>query len=152
MSKRICIFLLPLCFFLSCDDSLVFPIEPEIEFVDIQPREIRQFTDPLTITFRFTDGDGDLGDDGNDESDENLIVVDNRTHFPDSLRTIAFTLPNLTPDTRRPSIQGTVTITYPPTALTPGDTMEMIDYTIYVYDRAGHKSNEIVTAPITLRR
>jgi hypothetical protein len=148
MSRRIIIWIAPLLLLLSCNSDPVFPVEPHIEFVDIQPAEVRQFRDSIVITLRFTDGDGDLGDDGS--GDKNLVVKDNRTQFPDSLTTIYYTLPNLSPNAKNPSIQGNIIITVAPTIITPGQSSDQTDFTIYLYDRADNKSNVVITDPISI--
>ena len=112
------LFFIPLAFLLlaSCDDKPVFPNEPEITFVSITPSEAKQFTaDQIELTFRYQDGDGDLGYQGDPVN--NLFIVDKRAAFANNPgRITAFAFSSLTPTTRKPSIQGQmkVLLTTPP--------------------------------------
>lgn len=133
----------------SCNNDPVFSVVPQIEFVDIQPREVQQFVDSMIITLRFTDGDGDLGDQG---VEKNMIVIDQRTTLTPQQATIEYTVPNLTPEARNPSIQGLIYIQVAPTAITPGLNIdsEKTHFSIRLSDRAGHTSNEIITDEINI--
>lgn len=141
---------IPLAFLLlvSCDDKPVFPDEPEITFVSITPATAKQFTaDQIELTFRYQDGDGDLGYEGDPVN--NLFIVDKRAAFANNPgRITAFSFPSLTPTTRKPSIQGEmkVLLTTPPYE----PTQEPLVYDVYISDRAGHVSNIVQTTPITI--
>ena len=140
-----------LLFFWGCKNAPLFPIEPEIVFTDIQPKTIKEYQDSISIRFSFKDGDGDLGDvQGGDRF--SLIVKDNRTQFPDSVRTLKFQIPVLNSNTKNPSILGQITLAYPPTIVTPGYVKDSTTYTIFIYDQAGHKSNEIITDKVYIVR
>lgn len=132
----------------SCNDAPVFPIEPQIEFVSISPEVGTQLTaDEIVLTFSYQDGDGDLGYEG--DATNNLFVEDTRAAFAGNPgRISAYSFESLTPDTRKPSIQGNITITM----LTPlyESSEEPVVFEVYILDRAGHKSNVIRTDPITI--
>lgn len=137
----------------SCSDDPVFPIEPDIEFVSITPAQAVQFQDELTITIHFQDGDGDLGFEN--DPVPNLFVRDTRTDIPDSLRISSFSIPNLTPDTHRPSIQGPMSIQLlcppHPSFLPPGNNAEEdVVFQIWLVDRAGHVSDTVLTSPVRI--
>jgi hypothetical protein len=140
--------LLALLFLASCNDAPVFPIEPKIEFVSISPEVGTQLTaDEIVLTFSYQDGDGDLGYEG--DRTNNLFVEDTRAVFAGNPgRISAYAFESLTPDTRKPSIQGEITITM----LTPlyESSEEPLIFEVYILDRAGHKSNVIFTDPITI--
>lgn len=140
--------LLALLFIASCDDTPVFPIEPRIEFVSITPEVGTQLTaDEIVLTFSYQDGDGDLGYEG--DATNNLFVEDMRAAFAGIPgRISSYSFESLTPDTRKPSIQGNITITM----LTPlyESSEEPAVFEVYIVDRAGHKSNVIQTDPITI--
>ena len=142
-------YIAPLLLLVSCDDSPIFPVTPEISFVSISPKQATQFTaDEISLTLHYQDGDGDLGYLG-EEKVENLFVTDTRTAFVGNpSRTTAYSIPNLTPDTRKPSIQGDITITM----LTPPweSLEEPLIFEVYLVDRAGQPSNVIHTDPITV--
>ena len=153
MSPRLFIYSLPLFLvaLYACNNDPVFSVVPAIEFVDIQPRVVRQFTDSMVITVRFTDGDGDLGDQG---AEKNMVIVDQRSTLTPEQATIEYTVPNLTPDARNPSIQGLIYIEVAPTAITPGRNVpsEQTHFSIRLFDRAGHASNVVLTDEITILR
>ena len=123
---------------ISCDDSPVFPIKPQIEFLDIQPKEVKalDLNQPITVTFRFQDGDGNLG--VLDSNENNLQLIDSRVSLGLSQEkaTNYFSIPNLTPDARNPSIQGEITVQIPFTVIVePGVQEEKVRYQIKLWDR-----------------
>lgn len=135
----------------ACDDGPVFPVEPKIAFLDIQPREVIQLEDSILITFRFQDGDGNLGilnadNDGN--SQPNLILIDSRFgegRITEEQARNPYNLPSLTPDARNPSIQGEITIKLPPTVMIPpiARNYDSVRFQIKLYDRAGNLATPI---------
>ena len=147
--RNISFILLAFIFLASCNDAPVFPITPEIEFASITPEVATQLTaDEIQLTFTYQDGDGDLGYEG--EKVNNLVVTDMRAAFAGNPGRIAYySFESLTPETRNPSIQGTITITM----LTPlwEPTEEPLIFEVYITDRAGHQSNVIRTKPITIQ-
>lgn len=137
--------LAPLLLWLSgCDDSPVFPVEPKIEFLNLTPREVVQ-GDSVLITFSYQDGDGDLGSLGDGET--NLVLVDSRFGEGriDSLvfARNEFSLPNLQPGAKRPSIQGEITVQLSfltwvaGPGLGPND-LDSVRYQILLTDRDGN--------------
>ena len=136
----------------SCRTDPVFPETPEIEFVSISPDQGQQFVDELKIIIHFQDGDGDIGY----QSDplNNLWVVDTRADIPDSLRSIGFSIPSLTPETKNPSIQGEIEISVltPPSAkfFNPSSLDTEVIFDVYLVDRKGNRSNTIQTDPVTI--
>jgi hypothetical protein len=140
MMRNTFFFLALLAFgFVACNDDPVFPAEPQIEFVDIQPRVVKSLRDSIVITIRFQDGDGDLG--ALTQGEENLFLIDNRFNqglITEEQATNPFSVMNLTPDARNPSIQGTITVTIPLTAKITANPNETTKYQIKLYDRAGN--------------
>lgn len=131
----------------SCSIDPVFPEEPKIEYLDIQPRTVRHLQDSIVITFRFQDGDGNLGAEEG-EDDFNLLIIDSRINDPvapltEAQATNRYTLPSLTPDARNPSIQGDITVKLDFTANKPGETEEDIRYQIKLIDRDGNEAAPI---------
>lgn len=144
-------------FAVACNTEPVFPITPEIEFVDIQPREAIENVDSIVITINFKDGDGDLGDlEGS--GTQSITIRDNRilpdgSLLPDSLAISKFSIPDLNANARKPSIQGTIFITLSPTLVFPRNLDEQqIPFSVTIKDRAEHNSNTIMTDPITLKK
>lgn len=148
----------------GCAEAPTYPIEPVIEFQSLNRTEILQSRnniskiDTLIITFSFTDGDGDLGD----QDSINIFMTDSRDGFTHSFKVnpipqlgsgdgiagdIAIKLTN-SPTTKY------FCCTFPNTNLTciaseefPVDEMY---YTIQIRDRAGNLSNTIRTDPIRI--
>jgi len=89
--RKILIILLLLPFVFSCTEvTLVEPIAggPSIEFIDVQPRTIKEFKDSIVITISYKDPDGDLG---HVDPDINLMSVhDLRLKNADSYHHSAF--------------------------------------------------------------
>lgn len=134
----------------ACDDSPVFPLEPEIQFVSITPSVATEFTaDQIKLTFHYQDGDGDLGYEG--DPTKNLFIEDRRAAFAgDSARFTAYSFESLTPDTRKPSIQGEISILLTTPPYEP--TEEPLVYGVYIVDRAGNRSNVVESTPIEVRQ
>jgi hypothetical protein len=149
LKKALCI---PLGFllFAACNDAPVFPNEPEISFLNITPSVATQFNaDEIQIKFHYQDGDGDLGYIG--DPINNLFLEDMRSAFTtDSARFVAYSFASLTPQARKPSIQGefALVLTTPPWE--PNE--EPLVFQIYIVDRAGNRSNTIRTSPIAVRQ
>jgi hypothetical protein len=139
----------------TCRSRQVFPSEPRIEFVFLEPSEIKALTGSFDIEIKYQDGDGNLGSDNPD--DKNFFVIDNRTNLPDSVRTFSYSLPDLSSNARNPSIQGTIKVKVP-LALSssffypyPLPAEEITDFSVYLMDRSGNKSNVIVTSRVKIQ-
>ena len=145
----------------QCVDAPNFSDTPEIAFLSMSKDTIDQGVfqeDSLTVFFSFQDGDGDLGLD-NQASENNVFFIDTRTDVIDN----TFRIPFIPSEGSSNGIEGIVKIAlfsncciFPeggpdpcqPSATYPYDEVQ---YRIYITDRAGNKSNEILTDPITLR-
>ena len=138
--------------FTACDTSPVFPSEPKVEFIDIQPLRVKALQDSIVVTIRFQDGDGDLG--AEIEGEINLELIDDRykTNTNPNLTTQDFTssysLPNLTPDARNPAIQGEISVTIPLTAVVDfRNQEEEVRYQIKLWDRKGNLAGPFEGSP-----
>lgn len=134
----------------SCDDAPVFPNEPEIAFVSITPATATQFTpDEISLTIHYQDGDGDLGYEG--DPTNNLFIEDTRAAYAgDSARFTAYSFESLTPETRKPSIQGEISVLLTTPPWEPNE--EPLVYRVYIMDRAGNRSNVIESTPIMVQQ
>jgi len=110
--------------------------------------------DSLSITFSFTDGDGDIG---TQDSTLSLFVIDKR----DGNYSNKYKLPYVSQEGTANGISGEVqfviftTCCYFPNGATPCEKSttyptDTLVYQIYMKDRAGHTSNIIETDPIIL--
>ncbi len=129
----------------GCDQGPLFPEEPRVAFVDIQPRVVKQFQDSIVVTLRFQDGDGDIGLLDSVSDRNNLILIDSRigSTLTEAQATNFYTLPNLTPDARNPSIQGEITVKLDFTIKTTAEPEEQVRYQIRLRDRSGNYAKPI---------
>lgn len=136
----------------------IYDVVPRIQFISIQPVVIKEF-DPFTIRISFQDGDGDLGGilRTGDSTSYNLYIQDTRSGYPlpdggfDGI--FRYTLPDLTPESRNPSIQGEITVDLADIGIIHPDSLEEhVQFRIWVFDRAGNQSNKIYTDPLLIQR
>lgn len=129
----------------ACKKELadIMPIEPAIELVSIGPSSVTEFEQPVLLRFSYKDGDGDLGQDDPDEY--SLWVKDSRLNTADGYHII----PLSPPDIELP-IQGELQVQLTPLFLLGNGSEEVMTYSFHVVDRAGHRSNEITSSPITI--
>jgi len=146
MKDYLFLFLLPIL--AACTEvTLVEPAPggPSIEFVDVQPRTIREFKDSIVITIAYSDPNGDLG---HVDPDINLMSVhDLRLSNADS-----YHIPLLAPTNSTITIEGTLEIKLKNTFLLGSGADEQTSYEIIMTDRAGNPSNPIITDPVTITR
>jgi len=146
----------------GCINAPDYSDTPTIEFVSFSNTTMKQAplnSDTTVVTLTFTDGDGDLGF-SLDTPGENIFVIDNRTgKFYDRFR-----IPAIPPQGANNGVSGTINMVllntcciFPPQDSIPAcespaqyPTNELT-YTIYMEDRAGNRSNEVVTPAIELR-
>lgn len=143
-NKYLLILPLLMIFITACDNTPVFPVEPKVDFLDIQPRMVRHFQDSIVVKIKFQDGDGNLG--ALNQGDINLKLIDDR--YQRGILTLeqatnSYSLPNLTPDARNPAIQGEISVTIPLTINTGTNTEEQVRYLIQLWDREGNLAGPI---------
>ena len=128
----------------SCKkDSGISPV-PSITFDSISPNPAIKYQDSILIVISYVDGDGDLGIDSADV--KNLFITDSRNGVVSQFR-----IPQLAPTGANIAIEGNLDIVLPPQLFTnDNDTTETATYSIYVVDRAGHKSNTVTTKPLVI--
>ena len=144
--RPIFLFTLSVFFFVACEQPPNYPIEPEIEYVGVNRNIIAQGSfnaplDTLIVTFSFTDGDGDIGDD----SLTNVFLFDSRTGDlaePIKVKPIPS---QGTGNGISGEISGNTSC-----VSTPEQPVDTFSYTIQLRDRAGHFSNKVQTEPITI--
>ncbi len=156
MKKIIGLLLFVLLIQWSCLKAPEYPIEPIINFISVSNNVMKQSQfngDSTFITFGFTDGDGDLGD----QDSVNIFVTDQRI----KINPTVYKIPFLKQNSGAKGISGEIRIRlfsdcciYPngqipctPSTEFPTDTLI---YSIFIKDRAGHQSNVIYTTPIVL--
>lgn len=133
---------------IACTDVEVLDPEaggPVIEYVDIQPRSVREFLDSITITIRYRDPDGDLG---HVDPDINLISVQDLR----LIKADEYYVPLLAPTGRKLRIEGELRIKLLNTFLIGSGSSEQTSYELILSDRAGNRSNPVLTDAITIVR
>jgi len=132
-------------------DKVVFAVEPQIEVVSLAPSIVQEFG-TLVLTLRYKDGDGDLGGNPNNQADLFLIDMRDSTLFPPGYDgVIRYNMPKFYEGPLPQSIQGTIEVSIPGIVrLNPNDSQEMVQFRVYIIDRAGHHSNEVVTPTATI--
>jgi len=146
----------------GCINAPDYSDTPAIEFVSFSNTSMKQAplnSDTTVVTLTFTDGDGDLGFELG-TAGENIFVIDNRTgEFYDRFR-----IPAIPPQGANNGVSGTINMVllntcciFPPQDSIPACESpsqyptNQLTYTIYMEDRAGNRSNEVVTPAIELR-
>ena len=130
----------------SCKKDQGISVVPNITFDSISPNPAIKYQDTVSIVISYKDGDGDLGEDSADV--KNLFVTDNRNNV-----TSGFRIPQLAPTGDDIAIEGNWNIVLPPQFfVNDNDTIETVTYSIYVVDRAGHKSNTLMATPLTIKQ
>ncbi|MCS6935790.1 MAG: hypothetical protein NZM35_11690 [Chitinophagales bacterium] len=129
----------------SCKKKEEIGPAPVIRFVSLQPNPAVKNTDVIKILIEYTDGDGDLGENTPDK--KNLFVTDMRNEI-----TYAYRISQLAPTTGI-IIRGNLQVHLPPQGMmNDANSTETVTYRIYLVDRAGNRSNELVTPALTLRQ
>ena len=120
-------------------------MSPFLLFESISPTNVQEYTDDIIITIFYSDVDGDLGE--NEPDIHNLFVEDNRNGIM-----YQFRIPHLAPDNNSIAIEGNFNITINGSGITDESSSQLLNYAIYVTDRAGNKSNTITTSTITIQQ
>jgi hypothetical protein len=127
----------------SCKKEGVESTPPEIALVSIGPGTVLQFEDRVTLRFSYKDGNGDLGQ--TDPDAYTLWVKDSRLSTADG-----YHIPPLAPPDTEVPIQGELEVELVPLFLLGNSGQETMTYTFHITDRAGHRSNELVTSSIII--
>ena len=127
-------------------DGKNFSSKPVISILDITDQKILGFSDSLTIRIRYFDGDGDLGENKGDL--KNLFVKDSRGEL-----VYAYRIRQLAPDNFNKAITGELKIVLDEVPIsTDSLENEKVHYRIWLFDRAGNKSNELISPEVTVLR
>lgn len=145
----------------SCINAPKYSDIPEIEFIGFSNLVMDQSplnSDTTVLSISFTDGDGDIGFEM-ETPGENIFIVDNRTNeIYDRFR-----VPSIPAEGANNGVSGEINMVllntccvFPPQDSIPNCESPVqyptneLSFTVYIQDRAGNKSNEIVTSSITL--
>lgn len=134
----------------ACQPIRFFDETPEIAFVSIEPLVAREGIDSIVIVFSFKDGDGDLGLEEGDTTND-ITVIDRRLgppNFGDIL--YPYRLPFITPPGQSKQISGEVRLVIENTIRRPGLPTDTARYVIQIRDRENRFSNTIVCPPVAV--
>ncbi|HHB79339.1 MAG TPA: hypothetical protein ENK85_08915 [Saprospiraceae bacterium] len=148
--------------FWGCVEPPNYPNEPVIEFLGLSKQVMRQGSqneDTMVVRFSFTDGDGDLGakPSSTDPVGPNVFLIDSRDGYEGN----TFQIPFIPEEGAGNGISGTVDLKIftaccifddgtAPCGISPTKSRDTLYYSLYIQDRAGHRSNEIQVGPIYL--
>ncbi len=159
------LFILAVCITVSCRKVPKFSETPSIEFLNITKgtyfdEDIQASADSVTIGIRIKDGNGDIGQEPLNRTDENInyfIDVYRRTHgtyLPVILTGVTYNghTPLLSPISTPGPIEGEIyykiNFTYSFSQV-QNDTLKFV---VKIKDRAGNMSNSIDTDPVIIRQ
>lgn len=167
MKKTNYIFLTVWCIYLSwavsgCASKPDFSLRPDIDFDKIEVNRTSDLlgntTDSVTISVKFTDGDGDLGILDNSEDDNyfvNLFIRRNgrfvEFEFPNQELKFGGKFNDLSDGSAGP-IQGTLQYSFniSPAAYQGMPKNDIWKFQVYLKDRAGNFSDTVFTDSITV--
>jgi len=132
---------------MSCEKELEENVEPILEFQSMTPAVVSELVEEITIEIKYSDGDGNLGANSSSSSVKNLFVTDSRNQVVNSFR-----VRQLAPDDANIAIEGSLVVTISPLVITDGSLSEVGVFSIYMTDRAGNKSNVIVSDIFTVNK
>ena len=117
---------------------------PTIELESVSSTNVLE-GDPITFKVKYTDGNGDLGE--NNPDAHNLFLTDNRVNV-----TYEYRIQELAPSGSTLIIRGHLNVELNSTAITDGSNSQTVTYSIYVVDRAGNQSNTVTSSAITIHK
>ena len=149
----------------SCMKKESYSVVPEINFAGYyNVFDSTKVAKKGVLTISFQDGDGDIGLNSWDlnppfdsssvyfynyyidlyEKKNGVFVKDTTLTTP-----LRYRIPDLTPDDPNKAIKGIIVDTLP---LNPKPVYDTIQFSMFIYDRALHKSNVVFTPEIVVRR
>ena len=136
----------------SCLNGDEYPLEPDIKYVSAVFKDTLDQLGNVaylgTITFEFTDGDGDIGTETGDTT--NNMFVD-EIELANGIRQTPvpheYKIPYITPGGSNQSLKGEIDVEVEIFKSFNPPTYDTVIYEIYIVDRANNKSN-IITTPI----
>lgn len=127
------------------DDVPPLNLVPNLHIISLQPDTVLAGQDSLTLTFSYTDGDGDLGHP--DPNRPTIQLTDSRLPTPDNY----YLLPLVAIDSNI-AISGTIHLRISPTFVLGNQIMQSFRYSVVLIDRAGHYSQPALSPPVVVVR
>jgi len=136
-------------FFTNCskdeEEEIAIGPEPQIAFVSLDPMEVENFKNSVTLTISYKDMNGDLGYENPDVYA--LSVKDSRLDLEDW-----YHVPPLAPPGYELQIQGNLQIVLNSMFILGNGDQELASLTVKIKDRAGNWSNVINTPSIVIKK
>jgi hypothetical protein len=153
-------YLMLLLMIAACRNPPNYPDEPVIEFLSMNKNTMQQGfanQDQILMTISFTDGDGDLGSNNNEDSTK-VYFADTRYPIPEVYTVSIPLVPELGSGN---GISGDITFRVGTSCCLyngastscmpiPGLERDTIVYDIYIIDRKGNQSNVVKSDPVIL--
>lgn len=157
--KSVILFIITLTCLYSCYKTPSFPNEPTVKFVEFQkPNEAYTIEagEGGNLVLEFTDGDGDLGKLDNEDSSSFITYQNLRDTF---FKENKYIIPIIPKKGTTNAISGKIEVklndalfnSYLAYFIFKGISIDTFTYKLYLTDRAGNKSNEIITPPIVVK-
>jgi len=129
--------LLLLLFCSSCIEPPSYPIEPVITNITLNQNSFSQNAENIRMYIDFTDGDGDIGSEDEDNSPINLIMTDSRSGYEYTAK-----IPFIPPNGNVEDISARLTVDIDQyTTCFPDKTQDTLFFSVQMIDRAGNLSN-----------
>ncbi len=139
--------------FVACKKESSKSKVPKITFQSLVPNTVKSGSsrDTIGISFKFEDGDADLG---NDRGSANFDIF--LTDIRDTTQVFKYFLPEIPEQMKDPSkgLEGSATVVLQAAFLVldslhkNGDTLH---YELYIKDKAGNESNRLITPDIYVK-
>ncbi|HNG68686.1 MAG TPA: hypothetical protein PLP63_07065 [Saprospiraceae bacterium] len=127
----------------TISDEPPFSTTPEIKLNGISNDTIREFDDILTLSIHYQDGDGDLGF---EEPDQYAVFIrDARLTNYDG-----FYIGPVAPPGAEIAVQGNLKLEFPSLFVFGNRFNERTRFYIYMKDRNGNKSNELISPDVII--
>lgn len=156
--RQLLIALLGLTFcIVSCGKPPIYDDTPTITWGSFSKDTIDQLTGVVKVSFDFTDGDGDLGKDG--DANDHILIIDTRRTPND---TSFYKIPTIAQQGVVSGISGTITVTMSQLcSINPNNPLflcqtipnyyDPVVYKIQIRDLAGRWSNQIQTDTLYIK-
>jgi hypothetical protein len=131
--------------FTACKKEKPLEDTPYIEISSVTPTNAQAYSDTITFTVLYRDGNGDLGE--NDPNVYNLFLTDGRNQVEYKYR-----VQQLAPSGSDVPIQGNLIVKLAGAPIINGGSSETVTYSMYVVDRAGNQSNVATSPTITVNQ
>lgn len=138
--------------FIACTSPEKYPIEPELIKARFSRNLVKQYPDSFKLYLDFTDGNGDLGSNDQNQPLSDILIIDTRRIPAD---TSFYSIPYFDYPATENGVSGEIEVSLPaPCCIDPSGIIlcpllpgqqQGLSYTIQIRDRAGNWSNALVT-------